>query len=281
MARGRIFKRQGGYGYRVDLGPDPSTGRRRQAQKQGFRTKRDAESALTEHLGSIRSGDSITPSTANLVEFLEEWLAGQSSRLKETTWESYRIVVLRITRRIGKVKLQALTPLELERFYRELGETGGRRGGPLAAKTVRNTHTVLRKALADAERLGLIMRNPAATARPPSAQTKEHRTWSSDEVRDFFEHVKDDRLFGLYVLLATMGMRRGEAIGLRWRDLDLDSAELHVVQTLASVRTRRCSRLQRRSAAGGSCTQRFRYSSSTASYPVFSRQGAPPRTQIK
>lgn len=236
MARGRIFKRQGGYGYRVDLGADPSTGHRRQAQKQGFRTKREAENALAEHLGSIRAGESISPSTANLGEFLEEWLAGQSSRLKETTLESYRIVVLRVTRRIGKVKLQALTPLALERFYRDLLETGGSRGGPLATKTVRNTHTVLRKALADAERLGLIMRNPAATARPPSVQTKEQRTWSSDEVRDFFEHIRDDRLFGLYMLLATTGMRRGEALGLRWRDLDLDAAELHVVQTLGLVR---------------------------------------------
>lgn len=236
MARGRVFKRQGSYGFRVDLGPDPATGRRRQSQRQGFRTKREAESALADRLGEIRSGNSIVPTTASLAVFLDEWLQSQSSRLKETTWESYRIVVQRITRRIGNVKLQALTPLELEWFYRELIESGGSRGGPLSAKTVRNTHTVLRKALADAERLGLIIRNPAATARPPSAQHKEQKTWTSDQLRDFLDSIQDDRLFALYVFLATTGMRRGEVIGVRWSDLDLDAGEVHIVQTLASVR---------------------------------------------
>ncbi len=235
MARGRVFKRQGGYAFRVDLGPDPSTGQRRQVQRQGFRTKREAEEALDERLASIRAGATATPSSATLGEFLDEWLQGQTSRLKETTWESYRIVVDRVNKRIGKVKLQALTPLELERFYRLLEESGGRRGGPLSVKSVRNTHTVLRKALSDAERLGLVIRNPAATARPPSDQPKEQKTWSSDELRDFLGAAAEDRLYGLYVLLATTGMRRGEALGLRWRDLDLDGAELHVLQTLVSI----------------------------------------------
>jgi len=148
MARGRIFKRQGGYGFRVDLGPDPATGKRRQSQRQGFRTKREAEAALADKLGEIRSGNVLSLTTASLGLFLEDWLQGQSNRLKETTWESYRVVVSRIGQRIGNVKLQALGPLELERFYRELSESGGRRGGPLSAKTVRNTHTVLRTAYA-------------------------------------------------------------------------------------------------------------------------------------
>jgi integrase len=235
MARGRVFKRQGGYAFRVDLGPDPATGTRRQVQRQGFRTKREAETALDERLSSIRTGASISPSSAELGEFLDEWLQGQRARLKETTWESYRIVVERIKAKMGKVKLQALTPLDLERFYGVLGESGGHRGGPLAVKTVRNTHTVLRKALGDAERLGLVMRNPAASARPPADQPKEQKTWSSAELREFLEAIAADRLYGLYVLLATTGMRRGEALGLRWRDLDLDGAELHIVQTLAAI----------------------------------------------
>lgn len=235
MARGRIFKRQGSYGYRLDLSPDPATGRRRQEHRQGFRTKREAEAGLDERLASVRAGETVSRSTATLGDFLDEWLLGQTSRLKETTWESYRVVVDRINSRIGKVKLQALTPLELERFYRLLGESGGRTGRPLAVKTIRNTHTVLRKALADAERLGLVLRNPAATAKPPADQPKEQKTWGSDDLVEYLDAIKGDRLFGLYVLLATTGMRRGEALGLRWVDLDLDGAQLHIVQTLTSV----------------------------------------------
>lgn len=235
MARGRIFKRQGGYAFRVDLGPDPATGSRRQIQRQGFRTKREAEAALDEHINTIRSGGALSSSSTTLGAFLDEWLEGQAPRLKETTWESYRIVVNRVNARIGKVKVQSLTPLEIERFYSGLGVSGSHRGGPLSVKSIRNTHTVLRKALSDAERLGLILRNPAASARPPADVRKEQKTWSSDELREFLDAVADDRLYALYLLLATTGMRRGEALGLRWRDLDLDGAELHIVQTLASI----------------------------------------------
>jgi integrase len=237
MARGRIYKRQGGYAYRVDLGPDPATGKRRQAQRQGFRTKREAETALDEQLASIRAGTVVAKTSSNIGSFLDDWLISQTSRLKPSTWESYRIVVDRVSKRIGKVNLQALTPLDLERFYGELTETGGRNGGPLSAKTVRNTHTVLRKALSDAHRLGLIVSNPAATARPPVTEPVDRQTWSSETVKDFLQVIANDRLYSAYVLLLTTGMRRGEVLGLRWRDLDLDGAQLHIVQTLGSVRS--------------------------------------------
>ncbi len=75
-------------------------------------------------------------------------------------------------------KLLALTPLEIERLYLQLAESGGRTGRPVAAKTIRNTHVVLRKALDDAERLGMVQRNAAAGARPPVAHRTEQQTWS-------------------------------------------------------------------------------------------------------
>lgn len=65
----------------------------------------------------------------------------------------------------------------------------------------------------------------------------DRRTWSSDDVRDFLSFVESDRLYAAYVLLLTTGMRRGEVLGLRWQDLDLDAAELAIVQTLNSVRS--------------------------------------------
>ena len=238
MARGSVFKRNGRYGIRVDLGPDPRTGERRQSSRQGFRTKREAETALDEALGSLRAGTAVGRTTSTVGEFLDEWLAGERPRLKETTWSSYDTAVNRIKANLAMVKLQALTPRDIERFYRALSESGGRGARPLAPKTVRNTHVVLRKALADAERLGIIGRNPATVARPPIPQRVERPIWTSDDLRTFFEFLADDRLLALYVLLATTGMRRGEVLGLRWTDLDLDARELHVVQTLTTVRYR-------------------------------------------
>ncbi len=106
--------------------------------------------------------------------------------------ELYRIAVDRVKASMGRTKLQALSARDVERFYQGLGDAASD-GRPLSAKTIRNFHVVLRKALSDAERLGLIQRNPAAIARPPVPERKEQRTWSSDDLRDFFAQVSDDR----------------------------------------------------------------------------------------
>lgn len=228
------MKRGAGWAFRVDVGKDPATGRRRQVLKQGFRTKREAERALDELLSTVHNGTMVSPSSVDLVVFLDDWLVSQRSRLKETTWASYEVAVTRIKQGIGRSKLQALTPLDVETFYARLAEAGIK-GKPLAPKSIRNTHVVLRKALADAERLGLVSRNPAAVARPPVARREPRRTWSSEEVKDFFAAVADDRLYSAYVLSATTGMRRGEVLGLRWSDLDLDAGQLAVVHTITTI----------------------------------------------
>jgi integrase len=152
--------------------------------------------------------------------------------LKPTTLGGYRQAVSRLKRMIGDVKLQELRPLTVERAYQQLLSSG------LAAKTVRNTHTVLRRALADAERLDLVVRNAAAAARPPSVRRKEQETWTPEELSRFLASVADHRLFAAFVLSATTGMRRGELMGLRWRDVDLDAGRLSIVSTITTVNGR-------------------------------------------
>jgi integrase len=146
--------------------------------------------------------------------------------------------------------VQSLSTLQIETFYAALVESGGKRGAGLAPKSVRNTHVVLRKALADAERLGLVARNVASSAKAPTARRPEFATWSSDDLRAFFAAVRDDRLYASFVLLAMTGMRRGEVLGLRWRDVDLDGAQLAVVQTLSTVGWQMPSHRRRLGAAG-------------------------------
>ncbi len=231
MARGSIRKHDGGWGFRIDLGPDPATGKRRQVSKQGFITKRDAEAALRELSQSVDKGTLAKRSMRTLGDYLDEWHELQEDRLRPTTWHSYAIAIDRIKRRLGQSKLQALEPLELERFYAYLLADGGRFGKGLSPKTVRNTHTVLRKALSDAERLGLVGRNAAVSARAPSDDRTEYQTWSSDELRTFLDVARDHRLFAAFVLLMTTGMRRGEVLGLRWFDVDFDDNSLSVANT--------------------------------------------------
>ncbi len=104
-----MIKRHGGYGFRADLGPDPATGKRRQLNRQGFRTRREAEAALEEALGAARSGSAVSRSAMTLGQYLDEWLAGERQRLKETSWASYRIAVARVKAHMGRTKLQALS----------------------------------------------------------------------------------------------------------------------------------------------------------------------------
>jgi integrase len=212
------------------------TGRRRQKSKGGFRTRKAAEAALRELVASVDAGKYVERSTRTVGDYLDEWLEVVRPRLRPTSVNSYRQAVGHIKGRVGAVPLQSLQPLEVESLYTDLLASGGARGRPLSPKTVRNIHVVLRKALADAERLGLVVRNAAAAAKPPVPSKHEHTTWTAEQLARFLTSVEDERLAAAFVLLATTGMRRGEALGLRWRDLDLDAGRLSIVQTITTVR---------------------------------------------
>ena len=235
VARGSVRRKDNAWSYRVDLGPDPVTGDRRQIAKQGFRTRKEAEAALAEVLSANATGHVVQRSSATTGEFLEDWLTTQEIRLRPTTVHSYRMAIGRISRRVGKVPVQALTPMQIETLYSDLMKGGGRAGRALSAKTVRNAHVVLRKALADGERLGVVQRNVAAAARPPTFSRPEFATWSSDDLREFLAAIHDERVRPAIVVLATTGMRRGEVLGLRWPDVDLDARQVAIVQTLTAV----------------------------------------------
>lgn len=235
MARGSVFKRSGGWAYKVDTGFHPETGKRRQKVKQGFRTKREAELALAEVQKTVIDGTVVSGTSLRVGEFLDEWLAGQEVRLRPTTHYSYAVAAGRVKHHLGRYKLQALTPMQIEKFYAELLDHGGRTGSALSPKTVRNTHVVLRKALADAERLGLVARNAAAAARGPSVSRTEMTTWTSDQLKTFARVSERSRMRHAFTVLATTGMRRSEVLGLRWRDVDFDAGQVAIVQTVTAI----------------------------------------------
>lgn len=113
--------------------------------------------------------------------------------------------------------------------------SGGKGGRPLSPKTVRYVHTTLRRALRDAVADGLVVRNVAALARPPRARRVEMHTWTAEQVGTFLAAVREDRLYPAWLLLATLGMRRGELLGLRWVDVDLNEGRIAIRHTLVMV----------------------------------------------
>jgi integrase len=88
----------------------------------------------------------------------------------------------------------------------------------------------MRRALNDAVRWGKLARAPAGAADPPGPSRRRAQAWSARELQRFLEHVEGDRLYALWRLAATTGMRRGELLGLTWRSLD--GARLEVSQQL-------------------------------------------------
>ncbi|MGK2950058.1 MAG: Arm DNA-binding domain-containing protein [Acidimicrobiales bacterium] len=206
--KGILSHRRGSsWGYVIDVARDPATGKRRQRTKSGFATKAAAEEAMRT---AIAAGSSAGGDAQKLGDHLDEWITAVEPRLWGTTASSYRIAVDRIKTGLGAVRLRDLTPLMIESFYADQVRAGGKSGEGLSAKTVRNTHVVLRKALADGERLELLHRNPAARAKPPTGERKETPTWTAVEVTTFLAGVEDDALYALWVLLANTGLRRGE-----------------------------------------------------------------------
>jgi integrase len=227
--RGFVRKRGSTYTWYFDV-PDPVTGRRRQYSKGGFRTKKECQQALNEALSALRTGTFVEPSQRTVARFLvEEWLpAMRPPRVRPSTWLSYqRNIGRHIVPAFGHLPLQRLTPAQLTAFYRGLLEAGQQRGNNgLAPKTVRNIHGALHAALRDAVRWGYVARNVAAAADLPRSTTPEMHVWSPEQLGAFLDHVRADRLYAAWLVLATTGMRRGEVAGLRWIDVDLDAGRV-------------------------------------------------------
>lgn len=224
----------------VDLGRD-AAGKRRQKWHGAFRTRKEAEVARAKIVADLHAGTYSEPNRLTLSEWVTgQWLPTIKSRLKPSTFDSYRRnIELHVLPRIGGRRLHELTPPLLNAMYGDLLESGRLNGqGGLSAKTVRYIHTILHKALADALDAGLVATNVAERAkppRPPSSAPTELRFWTPDELRTFLDQVAGRRLEAAWRVAAMTGMRRGEVVGLPWRDIDLDAARIHVRQALVSV----------------------------------------------
>ncbi len=222
----------------LNLGFDHE-GRRRQKWHGGFRTRREAEAARAKLVNELNTGSYVVPGRMTLAEWIRHsWLAITEPRVKPTTFFSYRRnLELHVLPALGSKLLQQLTPPMLNVLYANLA-TGSETRRPLSAKTISYIHSTLHKVLADAVDAGLLGRNVATSAKPPrpaKLATGEISAWEPQELARFLEAVKEMRLGPIWRLSAMTGMRRGEVLGLRWRDIDLDRARLSVRQALVAV----------------------------------------------
>lgn len=212
-------------------GLDPLTGRDR---RRWHRAKDEtAARALADALPSARPPSARGITVARYLRV--RWLPTREARLRPTTAFRYERMIDRyVLPHIGRVPLRSLTVTHLEDLYALLRRNGRHNGGPLAPKTVLNVHQILRTALGDAERAGLVHRNVARLMDPPCHGTApEQRCWNEHQLRQFLKTAIEHRLGPAIWLAAMTGMRRGEVLGLRWSDIDLDAATLSIRRSVS------------------------------------------------
>jgi integrase len=221
---------------KFESGADPATGKRKTVTRTVRGTKREAQARLVELLGEAARGTLVDRNRETLGEFLarwdRDWAAHNASG--KTRWRWRQLIDNQLVPRLGRVPIQAIKPAHLIELYATLIREGGVGGGPLAPRTVGHCHRLLRRALGHALAWGLIPQNPAAVARPPRVADKEVGIPSETEIAALLGHLRDhNRLFyALAVLVLATGIRRGEACGLTWKDLDFDACMLRVERSL-------------------------------------------------
>jgi len=230
----------------VYAGVDPTTGRERRArgsvpalpsQRRPPKEARELEARL---LLEVSAGEH-REARMTVGELLDRWLEHAAPDLSPHTAHGYRRYIDRsIAPRLGHVRLDKLTTAMLDGLYRELRESGGRGGRPLAPATVRQVHAVLRRALGQAERWGWIHRNPAVLATPPKIVRHEIRPPSPVDVARLLAEAEAEGVpTALAVRLAALtGARRGEVCGLRWSDVDLDAGALVIRRAVVEIQRR-------------------------------------------
>jgi integrase len=231
----------------VDAGRK-ADGTRRQIKRMGFESRSDADEALSELLSSVSAGTWVPPSQLTVGEYLlDRWLPRTRTGEKTRADREMHMRVY-VVPRIGGLKLEEVSGDELTLLYDDLAARGRTRGPHpefghgLSPTTVRRIHTMLHKAFADAIRWGLLERNPCDRADPPSTTEVKGRarsarqTYSWDQLVRFLEVASDDRLFAMWHLFVTTGMRRSEVAALLWRNVDLDTGLLSVTRAAVEVK---------------------------------------------
>ncbi len=232
--RGHVYRRGETWTYVVDIGHD-TTGRRRQTSKGGFPTKKEAQAALNVALNSLQQGTYVEPTAITVDHFLKErWLPAVTGTIRPTTYSSYAMHVrCYLAPAFGRLRLQHITPLAINTFYAELLH-GWNGRAILSPATVRRIHATLHRALRDAVRWQLILRNPAGAADPPRARRPEMRVWTPAQLHVFLGDAAGDRHY-LWLFYILTGVRRGEALALRWSDVDLEAGTAAIRRSLVPV----------------------------------------------
>lgn len=190
------------------------------------KTKREVQKLLYGARVELTQGRLAHGPRQTVKKYLDNWLELKRESVRQRTTDAYALNIQRLARHIGHLHLDALKPSDIQDCYRQLSDEG------LAPRTILQVHRVLHEALKHAVKLELIGRNPTEVVIPPRPAPVQYTTLSADQVKTLLETTREDHLHALWVLLVTTGLRFGEASGLTWDDLELDTGKVTVRRQL-------------------------------------------------
>jgi integrase len=230
--RGTIKSRSpGSYRIRYSLARDPVSGRRRFGTATVRGTRKEAEQELVRLLRTIDTGEHVDPSRVTLREWLELWIASTRLEVSPKTHERYaEIVRCYLIPALGGIRLQRLTTSDIAKGY------AGFTRSP-SPRTRRHIHGILKSALARAVEQQAIARNPAdALKRLPKVERQPITTLTVEQSTRLLLAIKHTNVYWPVLIALATGMRRGEIVALRWKNVDLDQGMVRVVGSLEQTR---------------------------------------------
>ncbi|MFF1398649.1 tyrosine-type recombinase/integrase [Streptomyces sp. NPDC058287] len=186
-------------------------------------TWQECDAKRRELLAKVASGVPVPTKSARLADWLPYWLENViKPRRKRTTYAKYEVHVrLYLVPMLGTKQLESLSVADVRRFLNRMEREA-------TAATAKESHKVLRSALSAACREELITRNVVSLVEPPQVESRDLSPWSLNETLDFLTAARKDPLYAAFVLAIALGFRRGEIVGLRWQDVDLEKRVIRV-----------------------------------------------------
>ncbi len=233
MSAGHVRRRgKSSWELKFDAGRDPLSGRRRVRYVSFKGTKRAAELELARLIATDASGAGVDPSRITVADFIDrwerDWVAGNvGPKTRERYSDLLRLHVRPI---VGATVLQKLRPVALSELYSKLLRDGRGRGRGLARRTVGHVHRVLHRMLGHAAQWSVVDQNVAALVSPPRVESEEVAI--VPDVEGLLRRLRDRSIYPVASLALATGMRRGELLALRWRDVDFDRGVIRVEQSI-------------------------------------------------